>query len=106
MTCYRDVFARELRNRGYAPNTIKAYSGSLESFLDFKSRTSFEPGERISRFLAGHESQEKMRISWNAIKLFDDLVLRMPCPYAIEKIRPRYRLPSFSDRSDVLFLLS
>lgn len=53
-----------------------------------------------------HDSHEKRRISWNAIKLFYDLVLRMPCPYAIEKIRPRHRLPSFLDRSDVLLLLS
>jgi integrase len=33
-------------------------------------------------------------------------VLAKPCPYAIEKIRPRHRLPSFLDRSDVLLLLS
>lgn len=106
MIYYLDTFVRELRNRGYAPNTIKAYGSSLERFLDFKANTAFEPGERISRFLTGHDSQEERRIAWNAIKLFYELVLRKPCPYTMQKIRPRHRLPSFLDRSDVLLLLS
>jgi integrase/recombinase XerD len=106
MTRYHEAFIRELKNRGYAPNTVKAYGGSLERFLEFKAQTSFEPRERISRFLATHDSQENRRIAWSAIKLFYDLVLAKPCPYAIEKIRPRHRLPSFLDRSDVLLLLS
>jgi integrase/recombinase XerD len=106
MACLYDTFIRELKNRGYAPNTMKVYGGSLERFLEFKTRTSFEPGERISRFLAAHDSPENRRLAWNAIKLFYDLVLAKPCPYEIEKIRPRHRLPSFLDRSDVLLLLS
>jgi integrase/recombinase XerD len=106
MALSSDTFIRELKNRGYAPKTIRAYGGSLERFLEFKAETSFEPGERISRFLATYDSQELRRIAWNAIRLFYDLVLKKPCPYAIEKIRPRNRLPSFLDRSDVLLLLS
>ncbi len=106
MTCLYDTFIRELKNRRYAPNTIRAYGGSLVRFLEFKKRTSFEPGERISRFLATHDSPEPRRLAWNAIKLFYDLVLAKPCPYAIDRIRPRHRLPSFLDRSDILLLLS
>lgn len=83
MIYYLDTFVRELRNRGYAPNTIKAYGSSLERFLDLKAKTAFEPGERISRFLTGHDSQEERRIAWNAIKLFYELVLGKPCPYTI-----------------------
>jgi integrase/recombinase XerD len=106
MIRYRDAFIRELKNRGYAPNTIKAYGGCLERFLEYKAQTTFEPRERMSRFLAMHDSQEKRRVAWNAIKLFYDLALGKPCPYTIEKIRPRHRLPSFLDRSDVLLLLN
>ncbi len=106
MLRYHDAFLRELKNRGYAPNTLKAYGGSLERFLEYSARTSFEPAERISRFLETHDSTEQRRIAWNAIKLFYDVVLAKPCPYAIEKFRPRHRLPSFLERSDVLNLIS
>ena len=106
MINYHDVFVRELRNRGYAPNTLKAYGASMDRFLKFMAATSFGPGERISRFLDTHEYQEPRRIAWSAIKLFYDLVLKKPCPYTMEKVRPRHRLPSFLERPDVLCLLS
>jgi integrase/recombinase XerD len=106
MISYRDAFIRELKNRRYAPNTIKAYGGCPERFLEYKAKTTLKPRERISRFLSMHDSQEKRRIAWNAIKLFYDPVLGRPCPYTIDKIRPRHRLPSFLDRSDVLLLFS
>jgi integrase/recombinase XerD len=106
MDHFLDAFIRELKNRGYAQNTMKNYGSHVERFLEFKARTSYGPRERISRFLETHESAEPRRIAWDAIKLFYDLVLAKPCPYAIDKIRPRHRLPSFLDRSDVLLLLS
>ena len=106
MINYHDVFVRELRNRGYAPNTLKAYGASLDRFLKFMAETSFEPGERISRFIATHEYQEPRRIAWSAIRLFYDFVLKKPCPYTMEKIRPRHRLPSFLEKPDVLRVLS
>ena len=106
MTRYHEAFVRELKNRGYAPNTLKAYGGTLECFLEFTAGTSYQPGERISRFLATQDSPERRRIAWNSIKLFYDLVLGKPCPYTIEKIRPRHRLPRFLERSDVLLLLT
>jgi integrase/recombinase XerD len=103
---YRDSFVRELKNRGYAPNSLRAYGASLDRFLRFTDATSFEPRERISRFLATYNSQEPRRIAWSAIRLFYELVLRKACPYTMEKVRPRHRLPSFLDRADVLLLLS
>ena len=106
MINYHDVFVRELRNRGYAPNTLKAYGASMDRFLQFAAATSFEPAERISRFLDTHEYQEPRRIAWSAIRLFYELVLKKPCPYTMEKMRPRHRLPSFLERPDVLCLLS
>jgi site-specific recombinase XerD len=105
MNNYLESFLRELKNRSYAINTIKAYGSSLKHFLEFKSSTNFEPGERISNFLAGKKSNEKCRISWNAIKLFYELVLKKPCPYVLDRIRARRRLPSFLYREDVLKVL-
>jgi site-specific recombinase XerD len=106
MSDYRGSFAREMKNRGYAPNTLRAYGGSLDRFLRFSAETTFSPGERISRFLATYDSQEPRRIAWNAIRLFYELVLAKPCPYVMDRVRPRHRLPSFLERSDVLLLLS
>jgi integrase len=106
MTHYLEAFLREARNRGYAANTKRAYCNALSHFLNFYKQPTFEPEERISRFLSTYASQEARRIAWNAIKLFYELVLKKPCPYKMEKIRPRYRLPSFLDRADILGLLS
>ncbi len=106
MSDFRGSFARELKNRGYAPNTLRAYGASLDRFLRFSAGTSFPPSERISRFLATYDSQEPRRIAWSAIRLFYELVLGKPCPYVMDKVRPRHRLPSFLERSDVLLLLS
>ena len=106
MINYHDAFVRELKNRGYAPNTLKAYGAGLDRFLKFRAETSFEPEERISRFLDTYEYQEARRIAWSAIRLFYDFVLKKPCPYTMEKVRPRHRLPSFLEKPDVLNLLS
>jgi integrase/recombinase XerD len=106
MPDYRGSFLRELKNRGYAPNTLRAYGVSIDRFLRFSAETSFAPGERISRFLATFDSQEPRRIAWSAIRLFYELVLGKPCPYVMDRVRPRHRLPSFLERSDVLHLLS
>lgn len=106
MPDYRESFARELKNRGYAPNTLRAYGASLDRFLRFMATTAYEPEERIGRFLATYDSVEPRRIAWSALRLFYELVLKKPCPYIMEKVRPRHRLPSFLERSDVLRLLS
>jgi integrase/recombinase XerD len=106
MTQYLEAFHREAKNRGYAANTIRTYGKGLCRFLEFKEKTSFEPAERISRFLSTYDSREARRIAWNAIKLFYELVVRKPCPYKLEKTRGRCRLPSFLERSDVMVLLS
>jgi integrase/recombinase XerD len=100
------TFLRELKNRGYAPNSIKAYGASVKRFLEFAASNPSAPAERISRFLAAYDSQEPRRIAWSSIRLFYDFVLKKPCPYTMEKIRPRHRLPSFLERPDVLKLIA
>ncbi len=51
MKNYLDDFIRELKNRNYAKNTIKTYSGHLKSFLTFSQKNELEPGKRIAVFL-------------------------------------------------------
>jgi integrase/recombinase XerD len=103
--CYLQSFFRELKNRGYAINTAKAYGSRLGRFLKFKNTTNFSPGDRISNFLSSMESNEGRRIAWNAIKLFYEMVLRKECPYSLDKLRHRRRLPSFLYREDVICVL-
>jgi site-specific recombinase XerD len=105
MNQYVEAFVRELKNHGYAVNTIKIYSAGLSRFLEFSRGTAFKPEERISRFLSKYDSQEARRLAWNAIKLFYEMVLKKPCPYKLEKSRARHRLPSFLDRDDIMLIL-
>jgi site-specific recombinase XerD len=96
---------RELRNRNYARNSIKTYSSSLRRFLEFSRGTTYEPSERISRFLTQIPSPEARRLAWNAIKLFYTLVLNKTCPYTLDKVHQRRRLPAVLNREDVLNIL-
>lgn len=100
-----EEFLRELRNRGYAMNTLKIYGNSLRRYFEFEKKTNYEPDERISKFLSTQESMEGRRLSWNAVKLFYELVLKKECPYVLDKLRHRRRLPSFLYREDVLAVL-
>jgi hypothetical protein len=54
---YLTAFLKELRNRGYAMNTIRTYHSGLACLLE------------------AYTSQEVRRIAWSAIKLFYELVL-------------------------------
>jgi site-specific recombinase XerD len=102
---YLESFLRELKNRNYARNTINAYRAALTRFLVFAARNPYEHAERVSRFLEQIEYAESRRIAWNAIKLFYDLVLHKPCPYSLDRIRPRKRLPQFLYRGEVIQIL-
>ncbi len=105
MENYPQSFERELRNRQYSLNTLKLYGRSIARFLEYKAAKNYNPEERISNFLASHESDESRRISWNAIRLFYQLVLHKECPYQLNKLRHRRRLPAFLYREDVLEVL-
>jgi integrase/recombinase XerD len=105
MNNYLESFQRELKNRNYALNTKRMYVKSLEKFLEFAKGTDFPPEERISKFLEGLQSVEGRRISWNSIKLFYEIVLKKECPYQLDKMRHRRRLPSFLYKDDVLSVL-
>jgi integrase/recombinase XerD len=96
----------ELRNRGYAPNTIQAYCGSVDRFIRFHNQSSLSPADQVAKFLAEIVSAEARKIAWGAIKLFYDLVLKKPCPWQMEGMRPRHRLPRFLERDEVLRIIS
>ena len=106
MKNYLDDFVREMKNRNYSRNTIRIYSGHLKHFIEFSRRTDFVPEKRIAVFLETEEkSPEQRRLAWSAIKLFYSLVLEKSCPYHLERVRARKRLPDILSREEVLMLL-
>ena len=107
MKNYLDDFIREMKNRNYSRNTIRIYSGHLKNFLEFSRRTSFEPEKRIAVFLETEEkSPEQRRLAWSAIKLFYSVVLDKPCPYKLDRVRTRKRLPDILTKEEVLEILN
>ena len=106
MKNYLQIFIRELKNRNYAPNTIRTYSTHIKHFLDFSFSTKLEPYERISVFLEKEKkSVEQKRLAWSAIKLFYTLVSKKDCPYNLSKIREQKRLPDVLSHGEIMELL-
>ena len=106
MKNYQEVFIREMKNRNYAQNTIRMYSAYLNQFLVFGRRSELEPDERIAVFLEKNQnSPEQRRLAWSAIKLFYKLVLKKECPYKLDKVRGKKRLPDILSREEILLLL-
>ena len=106
MKNYLEDFIREMKNRNYSGNIVRIYSGHLKHFLEYCRKTDFEPEQRIAVFLEVEErSPEQRRLAWSAIKLFYSLVLDKPCPYKLDRVRSRKRLPDILTREEVLKLL-
>ncbi len=106
MKNYLEDFTRELKNRNYSKNTVRIYTGHLKHFLEYSRKTDFDPERRIALFLENEESSsEQRRLAWSAIKLFYTLVLDKPCPYKLDRVRTRKRLPDILSREEVLKLL-
>ena len=107
MRSYLEEFVRELKNRNYARNTIKTYSGHLKHFLIFSRKSKYEPEKRIAIFLEREKSSpEQRRLAWSAIKLFYEIVLKKECPYKLDRVRSRKRLPDILTKAEVLEILS
>lgn len=107
MKNYLDEYQREMKNRNYSRNTVRMYSMYLVQFLKYcQVEKTLEPGERIALFLQGNQkTDEQRRLSWSAIKLFYKLVLKKECPYKLDRIRSRKRLPDILSRDEILYLL-
>ena len=107
MKNYLGDFTRELKNRNYSKNTVRIYTGHLRHFLDFSRKTDFDPEKRIAVFLEKKKtSNEQRRLAWSSIKLFYSLVLEKECPYKLDHIRSRKRLPDILSREEVLEILN
>ncbi len=103
---YLEDFTRELNNRNYSRNTVRIYTGHLRQFLEFSRKTDYEPGKRIAVFLEKEKhSNEQRRLAWSSIKLFYTLVLGKSCPYKLERIRTRKRLPDILTGEEVLVII-
>lgn len=107
MKNYLDIYQREMKNRNYSRNTIRMYSIYLGQFLRYcQVDKKSEPAERIALFLQNQQkTSEQRRLSWSSIKLFYKLVLNKECPYQLDRIRGRKRLPDILSRDEILYLL-
>ncbi len=107
MRNYLGEFIRELKNRNYACNTIRTYSNHIKHFLTFSRESTYEPEERISVFLEQEKSStEQRRLAWSSIKLFYEIVLKKECPYKLDRVRNRRRLPDILNKDEVLDILN
>lgn len=105
MNEYLNNFIRELRNRNYAEKTITTYSWHVGQFLKFSTETDYAPGERIAAFLDGLNGPEEKRLGYYSILCFYRLIIKKECPYTLDHIRKKKRLPKILDRSEVLQIL-
>lgn len=107
MDDYYEVFIREMKNRNYARNTVSVYSRHIKHFLEFSRLTTFDPETRISVFLSKEiNTNESRRLAWSSIKLFYRVVLDKKCPYTLDRVRMRKRLPEILTNSEVVKILN
>ena len=106
MRDYLIEFKREMKNRNYARNTIRTYSAHIGHFLVFSRKTNYEPYKRIAVFLEDNVSTpEQRRLAWSAIKLFYNIVLKKDCPYQLDRVKSRKRIPDILSKDEVLEIL-
>ena len=98
-------FIREMSNRNYAEATIETYSIYIKNFLLFAETTNYTPEERIPVFLDGLHGGEEKRLAYYSISAFYKLVLKKECPYHLDKIRKRKRIPNIISRDEVIKIL-
>ena len=94
-----------MRNRNYAEKTIETYSYHVNNFLHFAESTNYSPEERIPAFLDGLHGGEERRLAYYSISAFYRLLLKKDCPYLLDKIRKRKRLPNIISREEVIKIL-
>jgi len=104
---YLIEFKREMKNRNYARNTVRTYSAHIGHFLIFSRESDYEPYKRITVFLEEVVSTpEQRRLAWSAIKLFYEIVLKKECPYKLDRVKSRKRLPDILTKDEILEILN
>jgi len=93
MKNYLNNFIIELNNRNYASNTIKIYTSKLKKFFEFTAKTNYDPYNRILNFIGSIKSTESKRHAYTAVKLFYKYIIKKQCPYKLNLVKERKRLP-------------
>lgn len=105
MNDLHNKFVRELRNRNYADKTIETYSWHVHHFVEFAESSNLTPEERIPAFLDTRKGPEEKRLAYYGISLFYKLVIKKECPYILDRIRKKKRLPRILNREEVIRIL-
>lgn len=95
----------ELINHNYASNTIKIYMSKINKFLDYTETTNFSSKDRIMNFISIQNGPESRRHTNFAIRFFYDKVLKIDCPYQLNKVRGKKRLPTYLSLPEIISVL-
>jgi site-specific recombinase XerD len=104
---YLSNFQRELRNRNYAFSTFKIYTYWIVKYFNFslKNPNLYEK-KSISVFLDTIKSSEQRRLAYQSIRNYYKLSLKTNCPYILENIKVKKRLPLVLSKEEILSILS
>jgi len=99
-------FISAMKLRNYSPGTIRSYSKVLKVYILYsRDHSDMPPAERIEAFLNQWlEHPATVKQSYAAIKAYYSMILKINCPYGLDKIRNRY-LPAVLNREDILKIL-
>ncbi|HPO50285.1 MAG TPA: tyrosine-type recombinase/integrase [Spirochaetota bacterium] len=106
MEKYLEDFEKQLKIKSYSTRTKNLYTSEVKKFLEYSEKTNFQPRERIINYLNKIDSDESRRISYCAIKLFYEIVLKKECPYRLESVKNRKRIPEILTKNEIQKLLS
>jgi integrase/recombinase XerD len=98
------AFRMEMKNRNYSHNTIHGYCCHVIRYITYSNKMAhLAPDVRLRQFLYSlRNSHEQARLSYQAIKLFYQLVLKKECPYSLNRVKTRKRLPVTLSKTEVL----
>ena len=105
---YFKDFCDEMKIRNYSVSTINIYSLKVKKYLDHIKSTAknIEPKERVRNFLLSFSTSESRKHAYMAVKLFYKFILKEECPYIMEKVKKRKRLPTILNRNEIMSILN
>lgn len=104
---YLQQFEQELFLRNYSKRTIEIYTNALKGFLQYSQKHPITPQLRIRDFLLQFKDHpEALRLKYNGIQTFYKFVLQKNCPYKLERVRKKKRMPKVFTREEIQLILS
>lgn len=104
---YLQQFEQELFLRNYSKRTIEIYTNALKGFLQYSQKHPITPQLRIRDFLFQFKNHpEALRLKYNAIQTFYKFVLQKNCPYKLERVRKKKRMPKVFTKEEIQLILS